>query len=121
MQMIFELCHPSKDIFAGSGKGSDVTANIVDVLQGIAMDEYAHPVRFVANAFPTADLDSLPSKVFVHLSGAGGDGPALPLDVGGCDLVRYGPPTPEPAIGGAKRLRFAAGRSPLLRYSHVCP
>lgn len=119
LKTTFDLCHLHTYIPADSAKASEFAANFAHVLNGTALDEYAQPALFFANTHGTAGLKNLLSNVFRRPSEAGGAATSFRLNAGGYHLVRYHIPAAKPAVGGAERLRFAAGRSPLLRCSHA--
>ena len=71
---IFDLCEPRADVAKGTSSDADFAANLSRVLRGgaEAPPEYADPVRFFANTFPTRGLRDLLRNVCGRLSGQGG-------------------------------------------------
>lgn len=70
---IFDLCAPRDDVANGTSSDADFAANLARVLRGgaEAPPEYADPVRFFANTFPTRGLRDLLKNVCGRLSGKG--------------------------------------------------
>jgi hypothetical protein len=80
VKTIFDLCRPRKDILGGSLKDSDFAADLAQVLNGTALDEYAKPDLFFANTYPTEGLKKLLANVFQRLSNQGGAAAIFRLD-----------------------------------------
>ena len=76
VRTIFDACRPRPDVLAGTVE-SDFAADLARVVRGEASAEYADPVRFFANTYPTAGLRDLLANVCRRLSGAGGEAAAI--------------------------------------------
>ena len=74
--MIFDTCTPRPDVLAGAVE-ANFAADLARVVRGDASAEYANPVRFFANTYPTAGLRDLLENVCRRLSGAGGEAAAI--------------------------------------------
>lgn len=77
--MIFDTCIPRADVLAGAVE-ADFAADLARVVRSGASAEYAEyadPVRFFANTYPTAGLRDLLANVCRRLSGAGGEAAAI--------------------------------------------
>jgi hypothetical protein len=76
---IFDLCEPRDDVRRGTSSDADFAADLARVLRGghDAPAEYADPVRFFANTFPTRGLKDLLRNVCGRLSGRGGSVAAI--------------------------------------------
>ena len=68
---VFDLCTPRQDVRDGSISDSDFAANLSRVLRGDATADYADPMQFFANTYPTEGLKELLSNVCRRLSGQG--------------------------------------------------
>lgn len=69
---IFDLCTPRQDVLTGSSSDADYAADLARVLRADDPgSEYADPVRFFANTFPTRGLKSLLANICGRLSGRG--------------------------------------------------
>lgn len=69
---IFDLCEPREDVRRGTSSDADFAADLARVLRGHdAPPEYADPVRFFANTYPTRGLKDLLRNVCGRLSGRG--------------------------------------------------
>ncbi len=74
---IFELCTPRDDVLEGRISDSDLAADLASVIRGIAPADYADPVKFFANTYPTRGLRNLMDAVCRRLSGVGGESAAV--------------------------------------------
>ena len=77
--MIFDTCVPRPDVLAGAVE-ADFAADLARVVRSGASEdyaEYADPVRFFENTYPTAGLRDLLANVCRRLSGAGGEAAAI--------------------------------------------
>lgn len=76
VRLIFDTCVPRPDVLAGAVE-ADFAADLARVIRGDASAEYADPVRFFANTYPTAGLRNLLANVCRRLGGAGGEAAAI--------------------------------------------
>ncbi len=74
---IFESCRPRSDILTGAVTEADFAADLARVVVGKGTDDYANPVRFFANTYPTRGLKNLLANVCGRLSGAGGEAASI--------------------------------------------
>ena len=77
--MIFDTCVPRADVLDGAVE-ADFAADLARVVRSGASEdyaEYADPVQFFANTYPTAGLCDLLANVCRRLSGAGGEAAAI--------------------------------------------
>ena len=77
--MIFDTCVPRADVLDGAVE-ADFAADLARVVRSGAGEdypEYADPVQFFANTYPTAGLCDLLANVCRRLSGAGGEAAAI--------------------------------------------
>ena len=77
MKNIFELCVPREDIRKGTARDSDFAADLAQVLNGEAPDEYKSPALFFANTYATQGLQALLKNVCLRLSGTGGEASSI--------------------------------------------
>ncbi len=56
MKTIFDLCQPRKDVLSGHLTESDFAADLAQVIDQRAPDEYQKPEVFFANTHPTKGL-----------------------------------------------------------------
>ena len=70
---IFETCRPRTDVLTGRITESHFAADLAQVINAEASDEYLNPERFFANTFPTRGLKNLLANVCRRLTGAGGE------------------------------------------------
>jgi hypothetical protein len=68
---LFDICIPRKDVLEGKIAESDFAADLAQVLRGDAPEEYADPVRFFANTYPTRGLKNLMLNVCLRLYASG--------------------------------------------------
>jgi hypothetical protein len=68
---LFDICTPRKDVLEGKIAESDFAADLAQVLRGDAPEEYADPVRFFANTYPTRGLKNLMLNVCLRLYASG--------------------------------------------------
>ncbi len=68
---VFDVCTPREDVRKGLLTESDFAADLAQVLNGKAPDEYKDPVRFFANTHPTRGLKNLLWNVCKRLTGGG--------------------------------------------------
>jgi len=73
VKSLFELCIPREDVLKGTIRESDFAADLAQVLNGDAPQEYLNPKIFFANTFPTQGLRDLLKNVGLRLSGRGGE------------------------------------------------
>ncbi len=59
MKTIFEICQPRKDVLSGHLTENDFAADLAQVIDGRAPDEYQQPPIFFANPHPTKGLRAL--------------------------------------------------------------
>ena len=76
VRTIFDACRPRPDVLAGIVE-ADFAADLARVVKGEASAEYADPVRFFSNTYPTAGLRDLLANVCRRLSGTGGEVAAI--------------------------------------------
>ena len=62
MKSLFELCIPREDVLKGTLRESDFAADLAQVLNKVAPEEYLNPKIFFANTFPTQGLRDLLSN-----------------------------------------------------------
>ena len=77
MKTIFDLCVPRDDIRKGTARDSDFAADLAQVLNGDAPDEYKDPTLFFANTYATQGLQALLKNVCLRLSGTGGEAASI--------------------------------------------
>ena len=77
MQTLFDLCEPRKDVLSGQIKESDFAADLAQVLDRKAPDEYQKADVFFANTHPTAGLKQLLENVCLRLTGKGGEAASI--------------------------------------------
>lgn len=68
-----EVAHPHKDVLEGTFKQSEFAADISQVRDGVATEEYRDPEKFFARTFITEGMRLLLQSVAERLSGRGGD------------------------------------------------
>ncbi len=66
---LFEVCSPRPDVRDGRITGSDFAADLAQVINDSAPDEYKNPVKFFTNTHPTRGLKELLASVCQRLSG----------------------------------------------------
>ena len=71
MKTLFEVCKPRNDILKGTIRESDFAADLAQVINGKAPDEYQKADLFFANTHPTVGLKELLKNVCQRLSGQG--------------------------------------------------
>jgi hypothetical protein len=77
---IFDCCVPRDDVVQGAMSDSDYAADLAQVINGTASDDYKDPVRFFANTFPTRGLKNLLQNVCSRLSGGSAAASVFRLD-----------------------------------------
>ena len=77
---IFSACQPKDDVLKGAMADAEFAADLAQVLRGTAPAQYADPVRFFANTYPTRGLKDLLSNVCGRLSGGTGVASIFRLD-----------------------------------------
>ena len=66
---IFDICDPRDDVVKGSMTDADFAADLAQVVNGTAPDEYRIPAAFFANTHPTKGLKALLTNVCSRLAG----------------------------------------------------
>ncbi len=123
---IFDSCRPRGDVLTGALAEAEFAADLAQVIVGKGSDDYADPVRFFDNTYPTRGLKNLLTHVCRRLSGAGGEVASifrLDTSYGGgkshglialCHAARSGANVPrieefvKPALLPRGRVRIAA-------------
>lgn len=68
-----EIAEPHQDVLEGTFRQSEFAADISQVANGTAPDEYQNPEKFFARTFITEGMELLLTSVAQRLSGLGGD------------------------------------------------
>lgn len=77
MKTLFEACVPREDVRKGNIRESDFAADLAQVLNGQAPNEYQRADLFYANTHPTEGLRRLLKNVLTRLDGSGGEASAI--------------------------------------------
>lgn len=80
MKTIFDICQPRKDVHRGHLAESDFAADLAQVIDRHAPDEYQKPAVFFANTHPTKGLKDLLNNVALRLTNQGGAASIFRLD-----------------------------------------
>ena len=72
MKTLFELCVPRADVLAGSSRDSDFAADLAQVINGTAPEEYKDPKVFFSNTYPTQGLKRLLENIALRFKDQGG-------------------------------------------------
>ena len=72
MQTLFEICTPRTDILKEDIAESDFAADLAQVINKVAPEEYTKPDLFFSNTYPTQGLKALLKTVCQRLQGVGG-------------------------------------------------
>ena len=70
---IFEKCKPRADVQAGTTKDEQFAADLAQVVNETAPQEYADPATFFRHSFPTRGMRELLKAVLTRLAGQGGE------------------------------------------------
>ncbi|MEI7635126.1 MAG: DUF499 domain-containing protein, partial [bacterium] len=73
LNTVFDTCEPRPDVLSGKTKDEDFAADLAKVISGTAPPEYADPVTFFANSYPTRGMKELLKAICQRLSGVGGE------------------------------------------------
>ena len=65
---VFSACKPKEDVLKGAMADAEFAADLAQVLRGNAPAQYADPVRFFSDTYPTRWLKDLLSNVCGRLS-----------------------------------------------------
>ena len=68
-----EIAEPHQDVLEGTFRQSEFAADISQVANGTAPDEYQNPEKFFARTFITEGMELLLTSVAQRLSGLRGD------------------------------------------------
>lgn len=79
---IFQTCQPRPEIFAGSLPDALFAADLWEVVQNTAHQDYQDPHRFFAGTYPTTNMKVLLKDVADRLSGAQGGTSTFRLETG---------------------------------------
>lgn len=79
---VFELCRPRPEVLSGDLPDSIFAADLWDVIEHRAHQDYLDPSRFFANSYPTENLARLLKEVGERLAGAEGGTPVFRLETG---------------------------------------
>lgn len=74
---IFDLCTPREDVLNGSIAESDFAADLAQVLDGSAPEEYRDAKQFFRNTYPTRGIKDLLANVCRRISGVGGEAASI--------------------------------------------
>lgn len=77
MKTLFNLCELRDDVRTGVARESDFAADLAQVLDGVAPNEYKRADVFFANTHPTDGLKRLLENVCLRLSGKGGEAASI--------------------------------------------
>jgi hypothetical protein len=77
---IFSACKPKDDVLQGTMADAEFAADLAQVLKGNAPAQYANPVRFFSNTYPTRGLRDLLLNVCGRLSKSQGVASIFRLD-----------------------------------------
>ena len=70
---IFSTCKPRADVEAGSVRDDEFMADLSQVVNRTASDDYLNPTAFFAKSYPTRGMKELLKAVCLRLSGKGGE------------------------------------------------
>ncbi len=71
---IFKACKPRPDILTGRVAEADFAADLAQVIAGKGTPNYADPIRFFNNTYPTRGIKDLLAQVCNRLNSGGGGG-----------------------------------------------
>ncbi len=77
---IFSACRPKEDVLQGTMADAEFAADLAQVLRGNAPAQYADPIRFFSNTYPTRGLKDLLLNVCGRLSKGQGVASIFRLD-----------------------------------------
>ena len=77
LSLIFDACTPRPDVERGTTKDEQFAADLAQVVNGTAPDEYLKPAIFFAHSYPTRGMKELLKAVCKRLSGLGGEVAAI--------------------------------------------
>lgn len=80
VKTLFDLCQPRTDVHSGHLTESDFAADLAQVIDRRAPEEYQEPAVFFANTHPTKGLKDLLSNVALRLTNQGGAASIFRLD-----------------------------------------
>src|SRR5271168_2743839 len=73
LRSIYETCRPRADVEAGTTKDEQFAADLAQVVNGTAPQEYADAATFFRHSFPTRGMRELLKTVLTRLAGKGGE------------------------------------------------
>src|SRR5271166_722475 len=73
LKTIYETCRPRADVEAGTTKDEQFAADLAQVVNETAPEEYASPKIFFRHSYPTRGMRELLKAVLTRLAGKGGE------------------------------------------------
>ena len=79
---IFDACIPRPEVLAGELPDAIFAADLLEVVENRAHQDYQDPVKFFGNSYPTESLKVLIKDVAERLAGVQGTTPVFRLETG---------------------------------------
>jgi hypothetical protein len=73
LPLIYDTCQPRADVRSGTTKDEQFAADLAQVVNGTAAEEYTKAAMFFAHTYPTRGLKDLLKAVCLRVSGVGGE------------------------------------------------